>query len=135
VQQQHYHHYHRLSRLYRNVTGLQVGSSLVEDDKMELAKSLEAMAKAKGCELLLPSDVVVADKFDPNANSQTVPITAIPDGWMGLDIGPDSIKLFESAWELFEHVAGMGACHVYLSMSCCLGLRGAVQACGGVGAR
>ncbi|GFH14740.1 phosphoglycerate kinase [Haematococcus lacustris] len=77
--------------------GLKVGSSLVEDDKMELAKKLEAMAKAKGCELLLPTDVVVADKFDANANTQTVSIDAIPDGWMGLDIGPDSVKLFQDA--------------------------------------
>ena len=50
--------------------------------------------QAKGVQLLLPTDVVVADKFDANANTQTVPITAIPDGWMGLDIGPDSVKTF-----------------------------------------
>ncbi len=62
---------------------------------MDLAKKLEAMAKEKGCELLLPVDVVVADKFAPDANSQTVDINNIPDGWMGLDIGPKSIKLFE----------------------------------------
>nr|P41758.1 RecName: Full=Phosphoglycerate kinase, chloroplastic; Flags: Precursor [Chlamydomonas reinhardtii]AAA70082.1 phosphoglycerate kinase precursor [Chlamydomonas reinhardtii]AAQ14241.1 phosphoglycerate kinase [Chlamydomonas reinhardtii] len=76
---------------------LKVGSSLVEDDKIELAKKLEEMAKAKGVQLLLPTDVVVADKFDANANTQTVPITAIPDGWMGLDIGPDSVKTFNDA--------------------------------------
>lgn len=77
--------------------GLKVGSSLVEDDKMELAKKLEEMAKAKGCELLLPTDVVVADKFDANANSQVVSIDNIPDGWMGLDIGPESVKKFNAA--------------------------------------
>lgn len=48
----------------------QVGSSLVEDDKMELAKKLEAMAKEKGVELLLPTDVVVADKFAADANTK-----------------------------------------------------------------
>ena len=77
--------------------GLNVGSSLVEEDQLELAKKLEGIAKAKGVQLLLPSDVVVADKFDPEANTQVVPITAIPDGWMGLDIGPDSIKAFQAA--------------------------------------
>lgn len=77
--------------------GLKVGSSLVEEDKLELAKKLEEVAKAKGVELLLPTDVVVADKFDPNANTQIVPVTAIPDGWMGLDIGPDSLKTFQAA--------------------------------------
>lgn len=77
--------------------GLSVGKSLVEDDKLELAKSLEAKAKEKGVEFLLPTDVIVADKFDKEANSQTVSINEIPDGWMGLDIGPDSVKVFQDA--------------------------------------
>lgn len=77
--------------------GLNVGKSLVEDDKLELAKELEAKAKARGVALLLPTDVIVADKFDKDANAQTVSVEAIPDGWMGLDIGPDSVKLFQDA--------------------------------------
>lgn len=77
--------------------GLSVGKSLVEEDKLELAKSLEAKAKERGVALLLPTDVVLADKFAPDANSQTVNIDAIPDGWMGLDIGPDSVKVFQEA--------------------------------------
>lgn len=77
--------------------GLNVGNSLVEEDKLELAKSLEAKAKEQGVELLLPTDVVVADNFAADANSKTVSIEEIPDGWMGLDIGPDSIKVFQDA--------------------------------------
>ncbi|WP_416666160.1 phosphoglycerate kinase [Egbenema bharatensis] len=77
--------------------GLSVGKSLVEDDFVELAKKLEAKAKEKGVSLLLPSDVVVADNFAPDANAQTVSIESIPDGWMGLDIGPESVKLFQEA--------------------------------------
>ncbi|MEM7716361.1 MAG: phosphoglycerate kinase [Cyanobacteria bacterium P01_A01_bin.68] len=77
--------------------GLNVGKSLVEEDKLELAKSLEAKAKEKGVDLLLPTDVVVADNFAADANSQTVSINNIPDGWMGLDIGPDSVKTFQEA--------------------------------------
>jgi phosphoglycerate kinase len=77
--------------------GLSVGKSLVEEDKLELAKSLEAKAKERGVELLLPTDVVVADNFAADANSQTVSIENIPDGWMGLDIGPDSVKVFQDA--------------------------------------
>jgi phosphoglycerate kinase len=77
--------------------GMSVGSSLVEDDKIELARSLEAKAKEKGVTFLLPTDVVVADKFDKDANSQTVSVDNIPDGWMGLDIGPDSVKVFQEA--------------------------------------
>jgi phosphoglycerate kinase len=77
--------------------GLSVGKSLVEDDFVELAKTLEAKAKEKGVALLLPTDVVVADNFSPDANAQTVSVENIPDGWMGLDIGPDSVKVFEAA--------------------------------------
>jgi phosphoglycerate kinase len=77
--------------------GLNVGSSLVEDDKIELARTLEAKAKEKGVTFLLPTDVVVADKFAPDADTQTVSIENIPDGWMGLDIGPDSVKVFQEA--------------------------------------
>lgn len=77
--------------------GLSVGKSLVEEDKLELAKSLEAKAKEKGVEFLLPTDVVVADKFAADANTQTVSVENIPDGWMGLDIGPDSVKTFQAA--------------------------------------
>lgn len=77
--------------------GLAVGKSLVEEDKLDLARSLEAKAKEKGVALLLPSDVVVADNFAADANAQTVSINAIPDGWMGLDIGPNSVKEFQAA--------------------------------------
>ncbi|MEM6614167.1 MAG: phosphoglycerate kinase [Cyanobacteria bacterium P01_C01_bin.72] len=77
--------------------GLSVGKSLVEEDKLELAKSLEAKAKEQGVQLLLPTDVVVADNFAPDANAKTVSINEIPDGWMGLDIGSDSIKVFQDA--------------------------------------
>jgi phosphoglycerate kinase len=77
--------------------GLNVGKSLVEEDKLELAKSLEAKAKERGVALLLPTDVIIADKFAADANSQTVSVENIPDGWMGLDIGPDSVKTFQDA--------------------------------------
>jgi phosphoglycerate kinase len=72
--------------------GYSVGSSLVDDDQLELAIKLEKIAKEKGVELILPSDVTVADAFAADANVQVVNIDAIPDGWMGLDIGPNSIK-------------------------------------------
>ncbi|MFN5697097.1 MAG: phosphoglycerate kinase, partial [Cyanobacteriota bacterium] len=75
--------------------GLAVGKSLVEEDKLELAKELEAKAAAKGVQFLLPTDVVLADNFAPDANSQIASVDAIPDGWMGLDIGPDSVKVFQ----------------------------------------
>jgi phosphoglycerate kinase len=76
--------------------GLSVGKSLVEEDKLALARSIEAKAKEKGVELLLPTDVVVADDFSPDANTQIVSVENIPIGWIGLDIGPDSVKTFQS---------------------------------------
>jgi len=77
--------------------GLAVGKSLVEEDKLDLARELEAKATAKGVQFLLPTDVVLADNFAPDANSQIAKVEEIPDGWMGLDIGPDSVKVFQDA--------------------------------------
>lgn len=77
--------------------GGKIGSSLCEEDKLDLALDILSRAKAKGVNLILPVDAVVADKFDAEANSQTCDIGSIPDGWMGLDIGPKSEKLFADA--------------------------------------
>nr|WP_199303889.1 phosphoglycerate kinase [Nodosilinea sp. FACHB-131] len=93
--------------------GLNVGKSLVEEDKLELAKALEAKAKEKGVDLLLPTDVVLADNFAPDANAQTTSVDAIPDGWMGLDIGPDSIKVFQDALKQCKSVIWNGPMGVF----------------------
>jgi len=77
--------------------GLSTGSSLVEEDQLDLAKRLEAEAKEKGIELILPTDVIVADAFSPDANTQVVSVEEIPDGWMGLDNGPESTKMIQEA--------------------------------------
>ena len=77
--------------------GLDVGKSLVEEDKLELARNLEAKAKTKGVELLLPSDVILANEFSPTAESKVSQIDSISGDWMGLDIGPQSIKVFQNA--------------------------------------
>ena len=71
--------------------GIKVGNSLVEDDQLELARKLEKIAAEKGVKLYLASDVVVADKFAADAANKVVDVNAIPDGWMGLDIGPKTI--------------------------------------------
>eukprot|EP00595_Chromulina_sp_UTEXLB2642_P000846 CAMPEP_0196767618 /NCGR_PEP_ID=MMETSP1095-20130614/41793_1 /TAXON_ID=96789 ORGANISM="Chromulina nebulosa, Strain UTEXLB2642" /NCGR_SAMPLE_ID=MMETSP1095 /ASSEMBLY_ACC=CAM_ASM_000446 /LENGTH=400 /DNA_ID=CAMNT_0042136107 /DNA_START=108 /DNA_END=1310 /DNA_ORIENTATION=+ len=72
--------------------GYKVGKSLVEDDQLDLARKLEIIAKEKGVKLFLATDVNVADKFAPDANSKIVSIDNIPDDWLGLDVGPDTIK-------------------------------------------
>lgn len=69
---------------------LSVGTSLVEDDYVETAKEVLAKAEKLGKKILLPSDIVVADKFAADAETKIVATDAIPDGWMGLDNGPAS---------------------------------------------
>lgn len=74
--------------------GHAVGSSLLETEMIDTVKDLVARAAANGVELVIPVDVVIADKFAADANYKVVPANAIPDGWMGLDIGPETQKLF-----------------------------------------
>ncbi|KAK1440104.1 hypothetical protein QVD17_05929 [Tagetes erecta] len=93
--------------------GYKVGSSLVEEDKLDLATSLLEKAKSKGVSLLLPSDVVIADKFAADANSKVVPANEIPDGWMGLDIGPDSIKSFSENLDTTKTIIWNGPMGVF----------------------
>ena len=71
-----------------------IGKSLVEDDKLDLAKELIKKAKAKGVELHLPIDSIIADKFDNAAATEVANNNSIKDGWMGLDIGPQASQVF-----------------------------------------
>merc|ERR1719463_911871 len=75
--------------------GLETGSSLVEEDQLDLAKKLEKIAAEKGIDFILPTDVIVADKFAADAANQIVPVESIPEGWMGLDNGPASTKMIQ----------------------------------------
>jgi len=77
--------------------GTKVGDSLVEDDLIKDAKEILKTAIDKDVPFLLPLDHVVADKFDENAKTEIVPRTTIPDGWRGMDIGPDTVKKFTHA--------------------------------------
>lgn len=83
-----------MSYTFTKAKGGQIGNSLCEDDKMALTKELEEKAKAKGVNLYLPVDNLIADDFNNEANTQTVDSDKIPEGWMGLDIGPESVKIF-----------------------------------------
>lgn len=75
--------------------GLSIGSSMVEDDFVPMAKDLMEKAAAKGVKFFLPTDVVLAKEFKEDAESKVAAVTDIPDGWMGLDIGPDSVETFK----------------------------------------
>lgn len=74
--------------------GGNIGSSLCEEDKLELAAELIEKAKAKGVNLLLPVDNVAAEEFGNDAKTKITAVDDVPEGWMGLDIGPETIKLF-----------------------------------------
>jgi len=75
--------------------GLPVGSSMVEEDMIPMAKTLMDKASAKGIQFILPTDIMVSEKFAADAAHKVVPHTQIPAGWMGLDIGPDSLESFK----------------------------------------
>lgn len=74
--------------------GGKIGNSLCEDDRLDTARELLKKAEAKGVNIHLPSDSIIADKFDANANDSAAPSNAIPDGWMGLDIGENACEQF-----------------------------------------
>lgn len=74
--------------------GGKIGDSIVEDDKLDLAKEIVEMAQAKGVNLVLATDAKIADSFSNDAKTGFASVQEIPDGWEGLDIGPDSEKLF-----------------------------------------
>ena len=75
--------------------GYNIGKSICEEDKLELAQSLIKKSEEKNVKLLLPIDNVVADEFSPDANTKIVKSNEIPEGWEGLDIGAKTIELFE----------------------------------------
>lgn len=74
--------------------GYNVGNSICEEDKLDLAKELMDEAKAKGVKFMLPVDTKIGKEFDPNTESKTVKYTEIPDGWEGYDIGQETIEIY-----------------------------------------
>jgi 3-phosphoglycerate kinase len=76
--------------------GKEIGTSLLEEDRLSMAKDLLDEAEKRGISMLLPDDAVIADAFDNAASRKIVPIDEIPADWMGLDIGPATIEKFSS---------------------------------------
>ena len=93
--------------------GGQVGKSLVEDDRLDLARGLLKKASALGVKLLLPTDVVAAQKIEAGTPTRIMPAHAIEDGWMGLDIGPESAKAFAEALQGAKTVLWNGPMGVF----------------------
>ncbi|MDB5155913.1 MAG: pgk [Mucilaginibacter sp.] len=98
---------------FAKAQGGTIGTSLVELDKQDLALSLIQKAKDKGVNLLLPVDNVIADDFSNNANTGVAKTGEIPDGWMGLDIGPDTIALFSKIVEESKTILWNGPMGVF----------------------
>ena len=82
---------------FMKALGHSIGDSLLEADKVDLAKEIMDSAKAKGVKFLIPVDNKAGDKYDPDCNSQIVDSDNIPEGWMGLDIGPKTQEMFAEA--------------------------------------
>src|SRR6478735_2291390 len=102
-----------MSYTFFKALGGQIGKSLVEADKLDLAKELIQKAKAKGVELHLPMDSIAADKFAADANTGLALNTSIPDGLMGLDIGPQAIAVFSKVIEESKTILWNGPMGVF----------------------
>ncbi|HEY9003087.1 MAG TPA: phosphoglycerate kinase [Mucilaginibacter sp.] len=98
---------------FAKAQGGHIGKSLVEEDKLDLANSLIEKAKTKGVNLLLPTDSIIADNFSNDANTDTASNDNIKDGWMGLDIGPASIKAFSKVVENSKTILWNGPMGVF----------------------
>jgi len=98
---------------FAKAQGGSIGKSLVEDDKLDLANTLIKKAKDKGVNLLLPTDSVIADNFSNDANTEVAQNHDIKEGWMGLDLGPDSIAEFSKVIESSKTILWNGPMGVF----------------------
>ncbi len=93
--------------------GNNIGNSIVEDDKLELARRIIKEAKENGVSLILPVDLVIADKFSNDAQTKIVDALNIPDGWQGLDIGPETQKLIDQVIQNSKTIIWNGPAGVF----------------------
>jgi phosphoglycerate kinase len=105
-----------------------VGGSLLETDQLDAVRGMLATAKERGVQLLLPTDVVIAQDVSADAETKTVPATEIPDGWKGLDIGPESVAAFTKALSDAETVFWNGPMGVFELAPFAAGTKGVATA-------
>jgi 3-phosphoglycerate kinase len=98
---------------FEKALGLEIGKSLLEEDKMEFAKEMIDKAAQKGVMLLLPVDIVIGKEFEKDTEYRVVKRGEIPADWMGMDIGPESVKLFESVIQTAETIIWNGPMGVF----------------------
>lgn len=102
-----------MSYTFFKALGGEIGNSLCEDEKLDLAKSLIAKAKEAGVNLMLPIDSVIADAFNNDANTEIAMNHAIQEGWMGLDIGPQAAQVFAEAVKTSKTILWNGPMGVF----------------------
>ncbi len=108
--------------------GLEIGRSLLEEDRVEMAKKILDDARARNIKLLLPVDCVIADAFDNNANRKTVEVNAIPPDWQGLDIGPATVQLYRDEIRKAKTVVWNGPMGVFEMENFAVGTNAIAQA-------
>ena len=113
---------------FARANGGNVGNSICEEDKLDLALDIIAQAKAKGVNLVLGVDCVAGDAFSNDANTQVVPVNAIPDGWEGMDAGPKTRELFANAIEGSKTILWNGPAGVFEFDSFTAGSRAVAEA-------
>ena len=119
---------------FAKAQGGSIGKSLCEDDKLDYAREMIEKAKKNGVKLLLPTDTVAADDFSNDARRQVVSTMSIPDGWEGMDIGPDTIKIFCDAVKGAGTVVWNGPMGVFEFDNFAAGTRAMAQALADSGA-
>ena len=119
---------------FAKAQGGSIGKSLCEEDKLDYAREMIEKAKRNGVKLLLPSDTVAADDFSNDARRQVVSTMAIPDGWEGMDIGPDTIRTFCDAVKGAGTVVWNGPMGVFEFDNFAAGTRAMAQALADSGA-
>ena len=119
---------------FAKAQGGSIGKSLCEEDKLDYAREMIAKAEKNGVKLLLPSDTMAADDFSNDAKRQVVSTMAIPDGWEGMDIGPDTIRTFCDAVKGAGTVVWNGPMGVFEFENFAAGTRAMAQALADSGA-
>jgi phosphoglycerate kinase len=118
-----------LAYTFLKAQGNEIGKSLVDNEKLELALSFLAKAKEKGVNFLIPVDIVVTDDFSANANTKIVPVNGIPADWEGIDIGPKTREIYADAIAKSKLIVWNGPMGVFEIEPFSHGTRAVAQAC------
>jgi phosphoglycerate kinase len=118
-----------LAYTFLKAQGHEIGKSLVDNEKLDLALSFIAKAKEKGVNFLIPVDIVVTDDFSANANTKIVPVNGIPADWEGIDIGPKTREIYADAIAKSKLIVWNGPMGVFEIEPFSHGTHAVAQAC------